>query len=96
MTGRRRFLQMAAAAPVRAPTIGFQTTPISTATCRPIPATNKLLFGSDCRCRDGKGTGGSPLLPQLKGKCVARATLEAAQKLATPDVFRKEADGIMR
>ncbi len=50
---------------------------------------NKLFFGSDCSCRDGKRTGGSPLLPQLKGKCVARATLEAAQKLAKPEVFRK-------
>jgi predicted TIM-barrel fold metal-dependent hydrolase len=48
----------------------------------------KLLFGCDCSGRDGKGTGGSPILPQLKGKCVARATLGALQNLADPQVFR--------
>lgn len=48
----------------------------------------KLMFGSDCSCQDGHGKGGSPLLPQLKGRCVARATLEVAKKLAPVDVFR--------
>lgn len=50
---------------------------------------NKLMFGSDCSCRDGHGTGGSPLLPRLKGKCVGRDTLGVAKQLATPEVFRK-------
>ncbi len=49
---------------------------------------HKLLFGCDCSCRDGRGTGGSPILPQLKGLCVARATLQVLQELAAPDVFR--------
>jgi hypothetical protein len=50
---------------------------------------NKLMFGSDCGCRDGRGTGGTPLLPRLKGKCTGRDTLEIAKNLTTPDVFRK-------
>lgn len=48
----------------------------------------KLMFGCDCSCRDGRGTGGSPILPQLKGKCVARSTLQVLKELAAPDVFR--------
>ncbi len=44
---------------------------------------NKLMFGSDCPCQDGRGTG-TPA-----GRCVARATLTALKKLAPPDVFRK-------
>lgn len=50
---------------------------------------NKLLFGCDCSCRDGHGTGGSPILPQLKGKCVARATLQALKEMASREDFRK-------
>ena len=50
---------------------------------------DKLLFGCDCSCKDGHGTGGNPILPQLKGKCVARSTLEVAKQLSSPDVFRK-------
>ena len=50
---------------------------------------DKLMFGCDCSCQDGHGTGGSPILPQLKGKCVARATLEVAKQLSSPSVFRK-------
>ncbi len=50
---------------------------------------DKLLFGCDCSCQDGHGTGGSPILPQLKGKCVARSTLEVAKRLSSPAVFRK-------
>jgi predicted TIM-barrel fold metal-dependent hydrolase len=50
---------------------------------------NKLMFGSDCSCRDGHGTGGSPILPRLKGKCVARDTLGLAKNLAAPEVLRK-------
>lgn len=50
---------------------------------------NKLMFGCDCSCRDGHGTGGSPLLPRLKGKCVARDTLGLLKELTSPDAFRK-------
>ena len=42
---------------------------------------NKLMFGSDCGCPDGRGG--------TSGRCVARATLTALKKLASPDVFRK-------
>jgi predicted TIM-barrel fold metal-dependent hydrolase len=50
---------------------------------------DKLLFGCDCTCKDGHGTGGTPILPQLKGKCVARATLQAAKDSCSSAVFRK-------
>ena len=40
---------------------------------------NKLIFGSDCGCADGKGGGvsqaGNPGASRLAGKCVARETL---------------------
>ena len=42
---------------------------------------DKLMFGSDCGCPDGRGG--------ATGRCVARATLTALKKLATPAVFRK-------
>jgi predicted TIM-barrel fold metal-dependent hydrolase len=42
---------------------------------------NKLMFGSDCPCPDGKGG--------TSGRCVARATLTTLKKLASPEVFRK-------
>jgi uncharacterized protein len=42
---------------------------------------NKLMFGSDCGCADGRGGG--------TGRCIARETLTALKKLAAPDVFRK-------
>ncbi len=42
---------------------------------------NKLMFGSDCPCPDGRGG--------TTGRCVARATLTALKKLASPNVFRK-------
>lgn len=50
---------------------------------------NKLMFGCDCGCYDGHGTGGSPLLPKLKGKCVARETLQTLKESTNPAVFRK-------
>ncbi len=54
---------------------------------------DKLIFGSDCTCLDGKGAGVSqnnnPEASRLAGKCVARATLELSQQLASPQVFRK-------
>lgn len=40
---------------------------------------NKLMFGSDCACSDGKGSGVSqqnnPTASRMAGKCVARETL---------------------
>ena len=42
---------------------------------------DKLMFGSDCGCPDGRGG--------TTGRCIARATLSALKKLAAPDVFRK-------
>jgi predicted TIM-barrel fold metal-dependent hydrolase len=42
---------------------------------------NKLIFGSDCPCPDGQGG--------TSGRCIARATLTALKKLASPDVFRR-------
>ena len=50
---------------------------------------NKLMFGSDCPCRDGRGTGQPSQQPLIKGKCVARETLTAAKELTSPAVFRK-------
>jgi uncharacterized protein len=47
---------------------------------------NKLMFGSDCSCADGRGTSGRGA---SAGRCIARATLTMLKKLATPDVFRK-------
>lgn len=50
---------------------------------------NKLMFGCDCSCKDGRGTNSGAILPQLKGKCVARETLTVAKQLSSPEVFRK-------
>lgn len=54
---------------------------------------NKLLFGSDCSCQDGKGGGVSqannPAAARLRGKCVARETLTVLKTHAKPAVFRK-------
>ena len=51
---------------------------------------DKLLFGSDCSCRDGRGAGyDNPAAPQMKGKCVARETLTLIERSASPHVFRK-------
>src|SRR4051794_36630031 len=53
----------------------------------------KLLFGSDCSCTDGKGSGVSqnnnPEAARLAGKCVARETLGLLQQLASPEIFRR-------
>ena len=55
---------------------------------------DKLMFGSDCGCLDGRGKNNQPILaPRLKGKCMARETLTALQRLTTPKVFRKIAWG---
>jgi len=61
---------------------------------------NKLMFGSDCACLDGRGTvaarqggappgAGTPAPRPLAGKCIARETLTALKHLTSPDVFRK-------
>jgi predicted TIM-barrel fold metal-dependent hydrolase len=44
---------------------------------------DKLIFGSDCGCLDGRGGGAA------NNRCVARATLTALKDLASPAVFRK-------
>jgi hypothetical protein len=53
----------------------------------------KLIFGSDCSCADGRGSGVSqnknPEAARLAGKCVARETLALLNQLAAPGVFRK-------
>ena len=53
---------------------------------------SKLIFGSDCSCADGKGSGVSqnnnPEAARLAGKCVARATLGLLHGLTSPEIFR--------
>ena len=48
----------------------------------------KLMFGSDCGCRDGHGTGQTQG-GALAGKCVAQETLALLKKLAPPQLFRR-------
>lgn len=50
---------------------------------------NKLMFGSDCPCTDGRGGGTENTKRRLAGKCVARETLTLLGKHASPEVFRK-------
>lgn len=54
---------------------------------------DKLFFGSDCSCSDGKGGGisqaNNPGASRLAGKCVARETLTLLQKTVTPQIFKK-------
>lgn len=54
---------------------------------------DKLHFGSDCNCSDGKGGGPAQNSPgtaqRIRGKCVAQETLKVLTASATPDVFRK-------
>lgn len=54
---------------------------------------SKLIFGSDCACADGKGSGisqgSNPEASRLAGKCVARATLELLKGLTSPEIFRQ-------
>lgn len=53
----------------------------------------KLIFGSDCSCADGRGSGVSqgnnPEAARLAGKCVARETLALLKQLAAPETFRR-------
>ena len=48
----------------------------------------KLMFGSDCGCRDGHGAG-QQQGGALKGKCTAQETLALLKKLAPPPLFRR-------
>lgn len=54
---------------------------------------DKLIYGSDCSCADGKGGGVSqnnnPPAPRMAGKCVARETLTVLKRSTSPAVFRK-------
>jgi predicted TIM-barrel fold metal-dependent hydrolase len=50
---------------------------------------DKLMFGCDCSCSDGRGAGQKNPSPHLNGKCIARETLSAIRKMSTPEVFRK-------
>ncbi|HEX4809391.1 MAG TPA: amidohydrolase family protein [Bryobacteraceae bacterium] len=54
---------------------------------------SKLIFGSDCACADGKGTGisqgNNPEANRLAGKCVARATLGLLKGLTSPEIFQQ-------
>jgi predicted TIM-barrel fold metal-dependent hydrolase len=54
---------------------------------------DKLLFGSDCGCADGRGSGvaqaNNPAASRLAGKCVARETLALLKRSTTSEVFRK-------
>lgn len=52
---------------------------------------SKLIFGSDCACRDGHGSGTSqqnnPGASRLAGKCVARETLTVLKANTSPELF---------
>jgi len=54
---------------------------------------DKLHFGSDCNCDDGKGGGAAQnsdrVAARMRGKCVARETLKLLTASTTPKVFRK-------
>jgi predicted TIM-barrel fold metal-dependent hydrolase len=54
---------------------------------------DKLIFGSDCSCSDGKGGGVSqnnnPTAARMAGKCVARETLGLLKRSASARAFRK-------
>ena len=48
---------------------------------------DKLLYGSDCPCQDGKGKGRDA--GRLTGKCLSLETLGIIKKAASPANFRK-------
>ena len=54
---------------------------------------DKLIFGSDCSCTDGKGGGVSqnnnPTASRMAGKCVARETLGLLKRSTSDKAFRK-------
>jgi len=54
---------------------------------------DKLIYGSDCPCRDGRGAGitmdRNPEAIRMKEKCMARETLSIIKKSTSPAAFRK-------
>jgi predicted TIM-barrel fold metal-dependent hydrolase len=54
---------------------------------------DKLHFGSDCNCDDGKGGGAAQnsdrVAPRMRGKCVAQETLKLLTVSTSKPVFRK-------
>ena len=50
---------------------------------------DKLLFGCDCPCSDGRGGGNTNPSPRLHGKCIARETLADIRRMSKPEIFRK-------
>ena len=59
---------------------------------------NKLLFGSDCSCIDGRGAGrnaggqaaaDNSLTSLVRGNCLARVGLVQLKQLTSPDMFHK-------
>jgi uncharacterized protein len=51
---------------------------------------DKLLFGSDCSCRDGHGAGyDNPAAPRMANKCVARETLSLLRRSTSAVIFQK-------
>ena len=50
---------------------------------------DKLIFGCDCTCSDGRGGGQTNPSPRFHGKCIARETLTAVQRMSKPEIFRK-------
>ena len=54
---------------------------------------DKLHFGSDCNCDDGKGGGAAQnsdrVAPRMRGKCVGQETLKLLTASSTPAIFRK-------
>ncbi len=54
---------------------------------------DRLHFGSDCNCDDGKGGGAAQnsaaVAPRIRGKCVARETLALLKSSTAPQVLRK-------
>jgi predicted TIM-barrel fold metal-dependent hydrolase len=54
---------------------------------------DKLIYGSDCACRDGRGAGismvNNPPAAHMIGKCMARETLAILKKQASPAAYKK-------
>jgi predicted TIM-barrel fold metal-dependent hydrolase len=50
---------------------------------------DKLIFGCDCPCSDGRGGGNTNPSPRLHGKCIARETLADVRRMSGPEVFAK-------
>jgi uncharacterized protein len=54
---------------------------------------DKLHFGSDCNCEDGKGGGAAQnsdrVAPRMRGKCVAQETLKLLTASTSKPVFKK-------